>query len=126
MTDASSGQRQYREAGEDLWQSLHCPGPVAEIAEIVGEHWTGPAQPLSRLVLSQCGADLDGLRAGLDGPQAGSAVRVIPSLLHMHANRLGLSRAAEKAAFGVARRLLTRSIQAAPDPCGQCEKGVAR
>ncbi len=119
MTDASAGQRQYREAGEALWQSLHCPGPVAEVVEIVGEHWAGPAPTLSRLVLSQCGP-------GLDGPQAEPPVRVIPSLLHMHANRLGLSRATEKAAFGVARRLLTRSIHTAPDSRGQCEEGVAR
>ncbi|MFJ1707214.1 thiopeptide-type bacteriocin biosynthesis protein [Kitasatospora sp. NPDC088346] len=95
VADSRDGSLEHRAHGRDLWRlragngagpdlvAAHWAAPAAEYRRLLAEHWPGPA-----------GARRRG--------------HALASLLHLHANRLGLDRARERAALGLWRRLLDR------------------
>ncbi|MEV4612764.1 thiopeptide-type bacteriocin biosynthesis protein [Kitasatospora sp. NPDC049258] len=94
--DSRAGSREHRRHGRELWRLRAAGGGPAEA---LTAHWAEPAADYRRL-----------LALHRPGPEGADRRRyALASLLHLHANRLGLDRAGERTALGLWRRLLDRS-----------------
>ncbi|MER8184726.1 thiopeptide-type bacteriocin biosynthesis protein [Kitasatospora sp. NPDC094015] len=108
--DSRAGSAEHRRHGRELWRlRTDGGGPAAEVAAL----WAGPAAEYGRL-----------LELHRPGPEGADRRRyALASVLHLHANRLGLDRARERTALGLWRRLLDREAATAgpappPEPAG--------
>ncbi|MGH4031376.1 lantibiotic dehydratase [Actinomycetota bacterium Odt1-20B] len=95
----TAGGSLYRAAGPGLWAALTTDNPVRSLLDGADAAWRPAASPLARRL---AGPEHTG------EPQADRAA-VVRSLLHMHCNRMGLSRTEEESCYGVWRRLLDRA-----------------
>jgi thiopeptide-type bacteriocin biosynthesis protein len=100
LGDPRSGSEVFAASGDDLWRLANSHGPGSGLLALIDRYWTEPAAALRNSALDKG-----------NGSWPESAAAVVPSLLHMHANRLGLLRSDEAAAVGVARRLASRTLQ---------------
>ncbi len=93
-----AGGSAYRVAAAALWDAAHGTGAAAAVlAEVTPVLTAGAASLGARFAERR---DEDGL--------AGQHADIVASLVHMHCNRLGLSREEERETYGIWRRLLDR------------------
>ncbi|MFE0103527.1 lantibiotic dehydratase [Streptomyces sp. NPDC059009] len=95
----TAGGSLYRAAGPGLWAARTTDNPVRSLLDGADAAWRPAARPLARRLAEP-------ERTGR--PEADRAA-VVRSLLHMHCNRMGLSRTEEESCHGVWRRLLDRA-----------------
>jgi thiopeptide-type bacteriocin biosynthesis protein len=86
-----AGSREFRDHRAALAAARRAPGPVGERLTAAAAHWTGPAEAY---------------RSSVGLPEAAA-------VLHLHANRMGLTRPQEATALGVWRRLLAADAHTA-------------
>ncbi|GAA3838156.1 lantibiotic dehydratase [Sphaerisporangium flaviroseum] len=102
----NAGGTQYRVAGRPLWEALVGPGPDQTLMEEVADLWQGPATAYMRR--------LDEVTEA--GELWSDRRQIIRSVLHMHCNRMGLTKADEAVAYGMWRRLLDRMAHSRDRP----------
>jgi lantibiotic biosynthesis protein len=96
--DARIGGPEFRAAAGPLWEA--CTGTGADRVALDGAArlWAVPAAAFAERLAA----------AGAAGRLTSDPDRILLSLFHMHANRMGLGRHEEQVAYGLWRRLLDR------------------
>ncbi|KJY42969.1 hypothetical protein VR41_05320 [Streptomyces sp. NRRL B-1568] len=96
----TSGSVEYRAVACDLWRSHTGTSRDARVLEEVTAIWQHEG--------AQFSAAID--KWAEEGELWSDRQSILRSLLHMHCNRMGLSRDEEEAAYGMWRRLLDRTV----------------
>jgi thiopeptide-type bacteriocin biosynthesis protein len=105
---SQAGSTEYRAEARLLWTSYTVPGPAGEVLGQAEQAWRDAGDRFL--------ATMGELESS--GRLWSTRREITASLLHMHGNRMGLSRSEEETAHGIWRRLLGR-VAAGGDRVGQ-------
>ena len=105
---AAAGERDSLAGGQGT--AAHPAGPPGEDGD-----WAGEAKPILRLLTERVRPSAERIAALDDDALCVPPAGIVDSLVHLHANRIGLDQVGERLALGLLHRALA-SLDAAPLP----------